>query len=335
MSTFKVLISDPLPGKARAILEETGKFEVFEGQEDMERLIPEIHGWIVRSGTKITADYLERATNLKCVCRAGAGVDNIDLDAATRHGVVVMNTPGSNSMAAAEQTIALMLALARNIPFAHATMMTGGWGRKSYVGIEVEGKTLSVVGLGKVGRIVAHKARGLGMKVVGHDPYVSPDVAGEMGLDLVSLEDAFAVADFLALHVPLADATRGLLNRESIATCKPGVRIINCARGGVVDEEALLEAVESGHVAGAAVDVFSSEPPPEDSPLRNHPKIVTTPHLGASTREAQEQVDVASGRQVCDYLLSGNRDELRQRRECRWRRSRALRAVCPSGSRAR
>ncbi|MFQ5655228.1 MAG: phosphoglycerate dehydrogenase [Planctomycetota bacterium] len=304
-ASLHVLISDPLPPDARGLLEETGHIRVTEQREGIEELLPVIHGWILRSGTRITADLLELATELRCICRAGAGVDNIDREAATRRGVVVMNTPDANSRAAAEHTIALLLALARNVPFAHATMAKGGWDKSAYVGVEVEGKHLGIVGLGKIGRIVARKARGLGMEVIGVDPFVSPEVAAGLGVELSTLEAMLPRVDFLALHTPLTDGTRGLINKESVARCRRGIRIINCSRGGVVDEAALLEALESGQVAGAALDVYAKEPPLESSPLRNHSSIVTTPHLGASTVEAQEKVATLSAQQVRDYLLSG------------------------------
>lgn len=302
---FRVLISDPLPSDAKDILEATGQIEVIEQGADLEPLLPTIHGWIVRSGTQVTADLLEQAPQLRCVCRAGAGVDNVDSEAATRHGVVVMNTPGSNSRAAAELTVGLLMGLARNIPFAHATMMQGGWGRKDYVGIECLGKTVAIVGMGKVGRHVGTMARGLGMEVIAVDPFLSPEAAADLGFQLRTIDDALPDIDFLTLHTPLTDATRNFINAERLSKCRPGLRIVNCSRGGVIDEAAMLEALEKGQIAGAAVDVFAEEPPPADSPLRGHPKIITTPHLGASTKEAQNQVATASGEQVRDFLCEG------------------------------
>ncbi|MEM7163991.1 MAG: phosphoglycerate dehydrogenase [Planctomycetota bacterium] len=302
---FRVLISDPLPAEAKTILEATGQIEVVEQRDDIEPLLPSIHGWIVRSGTQVTAELLEQAPQLRCVCRAGAGVDNVDQDAATRHGVVVMNTPGSNSRAAAELTVGLLLSLARNIPFAHARMMGGEWGRKDYVGIECQGKTVAIVGMGKVGRHVGTMARGLGMDVIAVDPFLSPEAAADLGFQLRTIDEALPDIDFLTLHTPLTDATRNFINAERLQKCRPSLRIVNCSRGGVIDEVALLEALEKGQIAGAALDVFAAEPPPAESPLRSHPKIITTPHLGASTLEAQEQVATASGEQVRDFLCAG------------------------------
>lgn len=302
---YRVLISDPLPPEAKTILEATGSIEVIEQRENIEPLLPTIHGWIVRSGTQVTADLLEQAPSLRCVCRAGAGVDNVDQDAATRHGVVVMNTPGSNSRAAAELTVGLLMGLARNIPFAHARMMSGEWGRKDYVGIECQGKTVAIVGMGKVGRHVGAMARGLGMEVIAVDPFLSPEAATDLGFQLRTIDEALPDIDFLTLHTPLTDATRDFINAERLSRCRPGLRIVNCSRGGVIDEAALLAALEKGQIAGAALDVFAEEPPAENSPLRGHPKIITTPHLGASTFEAQEQVATASAEQIRDFLCKG------------------------------
>lgn len=302
---YRVLISDPLPGEARQILEATGEIEVIEQSQDLEKILPSVQGWIVRSGTQVTPELLECAGELRCICRAGAGVDNIDLEAATRHGVVVMNTPGSNSRAAAELTVGLMMSVARHIPFAHVQMAQGNWNRKEYVGTEVEKKTVGIVGMGKVGQHVARMARGLGMSVIAVDPFLSPEAATDLGAQLLPFEEMVGQADYITLHTPLTDATRGLLNADSFAKCRPGVRIINCSRGGVVDEAALVEAIEKGQVGAAALDVYAEEPPGPDSPLLNHPRIVTTPHLGASTREAQEQVATASGEQIKAFLCDG------------------------------
>lgn len=302
---FVVLISDPLPGEARDILTATHRIEVLEQQQDLESVLPRVHGWIVRSATKVTAALLEHAPQLKGICRAGAGVDNIDLPAATRHGVVVMNTPGSNARAAAEHTVALLLSLVRNIPFAHAALMQGGWGRKDFVGVEVMGKRIGIVGMGKVGRHVSTMARGLGMEVMAVDPFLSPEAAADLGIQLCALDELLPAADFITLHTPLTDETRGLIGKQALARCKRGVRIVNCSRGGVVDEAALLAGIEAGQVAGAALDVFAQEPLPADSPLRTHPRVIVTPHLGASTLEAQEQVATASAEQLRDLLLDG------------------------------
>lgn len=303
---FRVLISDPLPPIVRSILEESGRFEVLEGQEPIATDLPTIHGWIVRSGTTVDADAIGRATALKVVCRAGAGVDNVDISAATAREVVVMNTADANANAAAEHTIALMFALARHIPFAHHRMVEGGWDRKAFTGVELAGKTLGVIGLGRIGRGVANKARGLGMSVIGFDPVTPNDLTSPLGIERVTLEQLWPRADFITVHVPMNDATKGIIGAENLDRCKDGVRVINVARGGVVDPDALLAALDGGKAAGAALDVYEVEPLAEDSPLRNHPKVVLTPHLGASTVEAQNNVGVMSAEQVRDYLLNGD-----------------------------
>ena len=310
MADFRVLISDPLPPMVREILEATGRIEVLEGQEPIATDLPSIHGWIVRSGTTVDAASIERATNLRVVCRAGAGVDNVDIPAATARDVIVMNTADANANAAAEQTLALMFALARHTPQAHRSMVEGRWDRKAYVGIELAGKTLGVIGLGKIGLGVATKAAGLGMRVIGFDPITPKEHTDPLGIARVELDGIWAEADFITLHVPMNDATRGLIGADNLARCKDGVRIVNCARGGVVDPAALIAAVDGGKVAGAALDVYDPEPLAEDSPLRTHEKIICTPHLGASTVEAQNNVGVMSAEQVRDCLLDG---EIRNR----------------------
>ncbi len=303
--SYRVLISDPLPPIVRKILEETGRIEVLEGQEPIATELPTIHGWIIRSATTVDAAALDRATSLRCICRAGAGVDNIDRVAAGARDVVVMNTADANSNAAAEHTIALMFSLARQVPAAARSMAEGRWDRKSFVGVELAGKTLAVIGLGKIGRGVATKGRGLGMRVIGYDPITPEDVTNPIGVERFPLAEIWSRADFLSAHVPLNDKTRGLIGRENLARCRDGIHIINCSRGGVVDPEALLEALESGRVAGAGLDVYEVEPLAEDSPLRTHPRIVCTPHLGASTVEAQENVGLMSAEQTRDFLLTG------------------------------
>ncbi|MGA1202448.1 MAG: hydroxyacid dehydrogenase [Planctomycetota bacterium] len=310
MSEFRVLISDPLPAMVREILEASGRIEVLEGQGPIETDLPSVHGWIVRSGTTVDAASIERASSLRVVCRAGAGVDNVDIPAATARDIVVMNTADANANAAAEQSIALMFALARHLPYAHRSMVEGRWDRKAYVGVELQGKTLGVVGLGKIGRSVATKAAGLGMNVIGFDPITPEDVTAPLGITRVDLDGIWSAADWISLHVPMNDATRHLIGADNLARCRDGVRIVNCARGGVVDPEALIAAVDSGKVAGAALDVFDPEPLAEDSPLRSHDRIICVPHLGASTEEAQRNVGVMSAEQVRDYLLDG---EIRNR----------------------
>lgn len=309
MKPKKVLVADPLPAEAVDALraEPSIALDHRPGLPLAEKLAAarDAAGLIVRSETRVDEAFLRACERLEIVVRAGVGVDNIDLEAATRKGVIVQNVPDGNVRSAAEHTIALLLALARNLPQGHAGMKGGKWERQKLLGVEVEGKTLLVVGLGKIGRQVVRMALGLGMKVLAHDPFVAPGVAEELKVDLAAdLGEGVARADFLSLHVPLTPETRGMLGREALARARPGLRVINCARGGLVDEAALLEALEKGTVAGAAVDVFEKEPPGL-TPLVEHPRVVVTPHLGASTREAQENVAHAAVRQVVSYFRSG------------------------------
>jgi len=303
--TMKILISDPVDESCLLVLRKEG-FEVDLKPEIprdvLKAVISEYDALIVRSGTKVTADIIENAQKLRIIGRAGAGVDNIDVDAATRHGVIVMNTPGGNTVSTAEHTLSLLLALARNIPQAHASLLSGKWERKKFVGVELYGKTIGVIGLGKVGREVAKRCAALGMKVIGYDPILSSDVAMKLGIELLPLDEVYRRSDFLTVHVPLTSETKGMIGEREIGLCKAGVRIINCARGGIVDEAALLKGLNSGHVAGAALDVFSQEPPGRLD-LLCHEKVVVTPHLGASTEDAQEKVAVQIAHQVADALL--------------------------------
>ncbi len=268
---------------------------------ELAKIVGAYDALVVRSATKVTAEVLAAAGRLKVIGRAGTGVDNIDVPAATRRGILVMNTPGGNTVSAAEHTISLLLALARNIPQAHMSMTRGEWERKKFVGTEVFEKTVGVIGLGKIGREVAMRCQGLGMKVLGYDPVLSIDATQKLGIEPVPLEEVFRRSDFISVHTPLSPETRGLLNAKTLARCKTGVRIINCARGGIVDEAALLDALESGQVGGAALDVFEQEPAGV-SPLVSHPRVVVTPHLGASTEEAQEKVAVQIAHQLADAL---------------------------------
>ncbi len=305
----KVLVSDKLAPEGLAILNAAEGLEVASrpGLPVPELLdaIGEYEGLVIRSGTKVTAELIERADKLRVIGRAGIGVDNVDVEAASKRGIVVMNTPGGNNVTTAEHAITMMLAVARHIPQANASLRAGKWERNAFVGTEVSGKTLGVVGVGNIGSIVADRAKGLAMHVVAFDPFLTPEAAARLGIELVSLEDLYARADFVSVHTPLTPETRGLIGRSSFSRMKKGVRIVNCARGGIVDEEALLEALNSGQVAGAALDVFAAEPPPADSPLIAHPAVVATPHLGASTGEAQLNVAIAVAEQVRDYLLTG------------------------------
>jgi D-3-phosphoglycerate dehydrogenase len=301
---MKVLVSDSLEQSCIDIMVHDGL--VVDNRpgvsaDELKQIISDYDGLVVRSATKVTADVLARASNLKVIGRAGTGVDNIDLPAATRKGILVMNTPGGNTISAAEHTVSMMLALARNIPQARESMVQGKWERKKYTGTEVFEKTIGIIGLGKIGREVALRCLGLGMKVIGYDPVLSSDIALKLNIDLVGLDDLYRRSDFISVHTPLSNETKGLLNDQTLARCKRGVRIINCARGGIVDEQALYEALESGHVAGAALDVFEEEPP-KGNPLLTHDRVVATPHLGASTEEAQEKVAIQIAHQIADAL---------------------------------
>ena len=305
--TAKVLISDAMDPRAAAIFRERGiHVDEITGQtpEQLAAIIGHYDGLAIRSSTKVTAKVLERADRLKVVGRAGIGVDNVDIPAATARGVVVMNTPFGNSITTAEHAIALMFALARQLPEADASTQAGKWEKNRFMGVEVTGKTLGLIGAGNIGSIVASRALGLKMKVVAFDPFLSPERAIELGVEKVELDALLARADFITLHTPLTDQTRGILSREALAKTKPGVRIINCARGGLIDEAALKDALDSGHVGGAALDVFETEPA-KDSPLFGTPGFISTPHLGASTSEAQVNVAIQVAEQMSDFLLLG------------------------------
>ncbi|MDK4732638.1 phosphoglycerate dehydrogenase [Rhizobium sp. CNPSo 3490] len=305
----RVLVSDELSETAVQIFRDRGVEVDFEPQlgKDKDRLLEVIgkyDGLAIRSATKVTEKIIAGATNLKVVGRAGIGVDNVDIPAASRRGIIVMNTPFGNSITTAEHAIALMFAVARQLPAADASTQAGMWEKSKFMGVEITGKTLGVIGAGNIGSIVCARAIGLKMHVVAYDPFLSKERAEEMGVTKVELDELFARADFITLHVPMTDKTRGILNKEALAKTKPGVRIINCARGGLVDEAALAEAIKSGHVAGAAFDVFEVEPAKE-SPLFGLPNVVCTPHLGASTTEAQENVALQVAEQMSDYLVNG------------------------------
>lgn len=305
---MKVLISDKIEEVCPRKLREFPGIEVAEmAGLKPDELLQEIKGrigLIVRSATKVTRELIEAGTALKVIGRAGTGVDNIDVKAATAKGIVVMNTPGGNANAVAELTIGMMIAIAREIPRGDAAMKAGKWEKKSFLGVELEGKTLGLMGIGFVGSRVAAKARGLGMKVLVHDPFVSPDESRRLGVELVDLELLLASSDFVSLHLPRTPETTGLINRKSIAVMKRGVYILNCARGGIIDDTDLLAALESGQVAGAAVDVYDPEPP-ADWRVPKHPRVVAMPHIGASTVEAQETVARMIAEQVGAYLTTG------------------------------
>ena len=301
--TPRVLVRESIAEAGVELLR--SKFEVDEDSETpIEEIIDRYEAIVIRSATKLTADLIDRATNLKMIGRAGVGVDNVDVDAATRRGIVVANAPESTVVSAAEQTVGLLVALARNIPQAHAALKQGRWERSKWSGIELEGKTLGVLGFGRIGQQVARRAIGLGMQVVAYDPFVADDRFRDLGVGRAATEDdVLAVSDFLTLHSPLTDETRGMINRETIAKMKDGARIVNAARGALIDEEALAEAITSGKLAGAALDVFSAEP--YDGPLLALDDVVVTPHLAASTDEAQDRAGVIIAEQVVAALEGG------------------------------
>jgi D-3-phosphoglycerate dehydrogenase / 2-oxoglutarate reductase len=303
----RVLIADKLSSAAAQIFKDRGiETDVKTGLERdaLIKIIGDYDGIAVRSATKVTEKVIAAANGLKVIGRAGIGVDNIDVPAATSKGIIVMNTPFGNSITTAEHAIALLLALARQIPQADASTQAGKWEKNRFMGVELTAKTLGVIGCGNIGSIVADRALGLRMRVIAYDPFLSPERAKDIGVEKVELDDLLARADFISFHTPLTEKTKNLLNAETLARTKKGVRVINCARGGLVDEKALRAALDSGQVAGAAFDVFSTEPATEN-PLFGHPNVVCTPHLGAATSEAQENVALQIAEQMSDYLLRG------------------------------
>jgi len=306
---FRVLIADSMSSRAVEILSAASATEVDDragiSADELESAIGDYNGLLVRSRTKVTAAIIERARNLKVIGRAGIGVDNIDLDAATARGIHVENAPHGNLVTTAEHAICLLLSLARNIPQATASLKAGKWDKKKLGGRELRDKNFGVIGMGNIGKIVAELGRGLKMNVIAYDPFVTAKVAEELGVELVSLDDLLARADFITIHTPLNDKTRGLIGSAEFGKMKKGVMLVQAARGGIVDEAALLAALEDGTVAGAAVDVFVEEPVPADSKLVAHPNVICTPHLGASTAEAQENVARQVAEQMSDYLLTG------------------------------
>ena len=302
---MKVLISDKLPAVAVEILASYPDIDADNkpglAADELMSIIADYDGIIIRSGTKLTEDVLERAVRMKAIARAGVGVDNVDVRAASRKGIIVMNTPGGNTTSTAELTVAMILALSRNIAAACASLKDGNWDRKSFVGNQLSGKTIGIVGLGRVGIEVARRAMAFEMKVLGYDPYIAPDRAARLGIELGDLGSILERADYVTVHTPMTPETRGLIGAGEIAKMKDGVRIINCARGGIVDEEALADAIEAGKVAGAAVDVYPEEPP-KNRRLIDLPQVVATPHLGASTEEAQINVATDAAKQLADAL---------------------------------
>jgi D-3-phosphoglycerate dehydrogenase len=309
MTAPKVLISDALSEAAVQIFKDRGIDVDFQpnlgkDKDKLAEIIGNYDGLAIRSATKATAKILEKATKLKVIGRAGIGVDNVEIPAATAKGIIVMNTPFGNSITTAEHAITMMLALAREIPAADASTQAGKWEKNRFMGVEITAKTLGVIGCGNIGSIVADRALGLRMKVIAFDPFLSPERAKDIGVEKVELEDIFKRADFITLHTPLTDKTKNIIDAAAIAKMKKGVRIVNCARGGLVDEQALADALKSGQVAGAAFDVFSEEPATKNV-LFGLPNVICTPHLGASTTEAQENVALQVAEQMSDYLLNG------------------------------
>ncbi|MGI8566070.1 MAG: phosphoglycerate dehydrogenase [Pyrinomonadaceae bacterium] len=308
MTNIKILVSDDVSESGLEPLRAAG-FEVEKRiglkPDELSEAVRNYDGLIVRSETKVTAPLMDAAGRLRAIGRAGVGVDNIDVPAATARGIIVMNAPDGNTMTTAEHTLALLLSLARRVPQGSASLHAGKWERKKFVGVELRGKTLGIVGLGRIGRVVASRARGFEMKVVAYDPFVAPDGWRDSELEILTLEDVCARADFITVHTPLTPETRGIIGAKEIAKMKPQARIINCARGGLVDEHALYTAIKEGRIAGAALDVFEQEPPPSDHPLLALEEVIATPHLGASTKEAQEGVAVTVAEQMRDYFLTG------------------------------
>ena len=302
----KVLVSDPIADKGIEILEEAG-FEVIynpnPSDDELQTLASDVEAWVVRSGTKITSELLNDARNLQVIGRAGVGVDNIDIQEATSRGIVVMNNPDGNTISAAEHTIAMMMALSRNIQLGHMGIINGEWNRSNLVGNELKGKTIGVVGLGRIGREVIKRAKGLEMKILGYDPFVNQDVFDQEVVSLVDLDALTSDSDYITLHLPLLDSTKNLFNKDRLTAMKPSARLINVARGGIINEPDLAEALNNGVIAGAAIDVFETEPLDADNPLIKAKNVLLTPHLGASTFEASEGVSFGICRQIKDFIL--------------------------------
>jgi len=304
---MKILVSDKLSPKGVEVFEKEEGIEVDVKTkltpEELKAIIGEYDGLVVRSATKVTAEVIEAADRLKVVGRAGSGLDNIDVQAASKKGIVVMNTPGGNTITTAEHAISMMLALSRKIPQATASMKGKKWEKSKFMGSEIYNKTLGIIGIGRVGSVVADRARGLRMNVLAYDPFLSPEMAEKLKVELLSLDELLERSDYITIHVPKTSETVNLINKELFKKMKDGVFLINCARGGIVNEEDLCDAMKSGKVAGAALDVFEKEPPDPDNPLLDLDEVICTPHLGASTEEAQEKVAIAIAEQMVDYLL--------------------------------
>lgn len=307
--SYRILITDSVDSVCTDLIESAGMIadvQLGRSDEELIALARNADGWIIRSGTKIAARHLADADKLKLIARAGVGVDNVDVPAATRRGIIVVNAPDGNTISTAEHTCGMIIALSRHIPQGHASLQAGLWDRKRYTGQELLGKTLGVIGLGKIGMAVADRMRAFGMDVIGFDPVVQPKVAEERGVRSVSLDTLYAESDIITVHTPLNSATKGLLNEATLAKCKPGVRVVNCARGGIVDEGAILSALDSGQLGGIALDVYSVEPPPQHlAAVIAHPNVVVTPHLAASTTEAQVKVAEHVTREMIQYFETG------------------------------
>lgn len=307
---MNVMICDPISPKGIALFKQQSQFKVTVLEKRLPEaellpLVAEVEAMVVRSETKITRKVIEAAPKLKVVGRAGVGVDNVDVEAATQRGIVVMNTPSGNTISTAELTFSMLMALARHIPQAHSSMKAGEWNRKAFSGTELYNKTLGVLGMGRIGTEVARRAQAFGMTVLAYDPYLSAARAKAMGVETLSLEDLYARADFITVHMPMTDETKGMINATTMAKMKKGVRLLNCARGGIIVENDLVDAIKSGQVAGAALDVYEAEPLAKDHPLRALSQVIMTPHLGASTDEAQENVGIEVAEAITDYLLNG------------------------------
>ncbi len=308
MNRTKILVADDVSDSGLQPLRDAN-FDVDKqaglSVDELLAAVAGCQGLVVRSETKVTSQVMDAASELRVIGRAGVGVDNIDVAAATARGIVVMNAPDGNTITTAEHTMALLVALARNVAQANSSLKSGKWARKGFIGVELAGKTLGIVGLGRIGKAVAARARAFGMQIVAFDPFIAPDQARDLEIEVAPLNEVFARADFLTVHTPLTADTRGIVGAQAFAQMKPGVRVVNCARGGLVDEAALHEAIKAGIVAGAALDVFEKEPPANDNPLLGLDEVIVTPHLGASTTEAQEGVAFTVAEQMRDYLLTG------------------------------
>lgn len=307
---MNVIVCDPISPKGIALLQQRPELKVTVlkqrlSEAELLPLVADAAALVVRSETKITRKVIEAASKLRVVGRAGVGVDNVDVEAATQRGIVVMNTPSGNTISTAELTFSMLMALARKIPQAHASMKAGEWNRKAFQGTELNNKTIGILGMGRIGGEVAKRAAAFGMRVLAYDPYLALSRAKALQVELVELDQIYAQSDFITVHMPMSDETKGMVNAAAFAKMKKGVRVLNCARGGIVNEADLYEALKSGQVAGAALDVYEVEPPPAQFPLRDLPQVVMTPHLGASTEEAQENVGIEVAEAITDYLLNG------------------------------